>query len=231
MGDGAEWIWNLADLHFPGAVQIVDLYHARQHLWDLLRSLHPNHPVNQQVWMKVHQKQLLIKARSRSWFSRSAPSNQATPTFWKKFASRRTTLSEMPSVCATQVPSSASVRRFWCDRSRLPDRNRFPPKAIRNLLDRARRQYNSRPPMLSTQCPFRGLLGEPSGGLTSTSMSRTLLAWGFWGCIKARPRPCSGILCFRSAETAGWWDRRFRFRLPIGAGLGPARHDHPGDSS
>jgi hypothetical protein len=35
MGDGAEWIWNLAD---PGAVQIVDLYHARQHLWDLASS-------------------------------------------------------------------------------------------------------------------------------------------------------------------------------------------------
>ena len=30
LGDGAEWIWNLADLHFPGAIQIVDLYHARQ---------------------------------------------------------------------------------------------------------------------------------------------------------------------------------------------------------
>jgi hypothetical protein len=28
MGDGAEWIWNLGDQHFPGAVQIVDLYHA-----------------------------------------------------------------------------------------------------------------------------------------------------------------------------------------------------------
>lgn len=63
MGDGAEWIWNLADLHFPGAVQIVDLYHARQHLWDLVRSLHPNHPVNQQVWMKVHQKQFLDKGK------------------------------------------------------------------------------------------------------------------------------------------------------------------------
>jgi hypothetical protein len=25
MGDGAEWIWNIADLHFPGAIQIVDL--------------------------------------------------------------------------------------------------------------------------------------------------------------------------------------------------------------
>jgi hypothetical protein len=42
MGDGAEWIWNLADQHFPGAVQIVDLYHARQHLWELVRRLHPN---------------------------------------------------------------------------------------------------------------------------------------------------------------------------------------------
>ena len=42
MGDGAEWIWNLAEQHFPGAVQIVDLYHARQHLWDLARRLYPN---------------------------------------------------------------------------------------------------------------------------------------------------------------------------------------------
>jgi hypothetical protein len=44
MGDGAEWIWNLADLHFPGAIQIVDLYHARQHLWEFSRKLYPNDP-------------------------------------------------------------------------------------------------------------------------------------------------------------------------------------------
>lgn len=61
IGDGAEWIWNLADVHFPGAVQIVDLYHARQHLWDLVRTLHPNNLVNRQAWMKVHQKRLLDK--------------------------------------------------------------------------------------------------------------------------------------------------------------------------
>ena len=42
IGDGAEWIWNIADLQFPGAIQIVDLYHARQHLWDLARKLYPN---------------------------------------------------------------------------------------------------------------------------------------------------------------------------------------------
>jgi hypothetical protein len=63
MGDGAEWIWNLANLHFPGAVQIVDLYHARQHLWDLVRTLYPNDSVQQQAWVKVHQKRLLDKGK------------------------------------------------------------------------------------------------------------------------------------------------------------------------
>src|ERR1017187_4106415 len=63
MGDGAEWIWNLAEHHFPGAVQIVDLYHARQHLWELARRLHPNDEANQKAWMKVHQRRLLDKGK------------------------------------------------------------------------------------------------------------------------------------------------------------------------
>lgn len=31
IADGAVWIWNIADREFPGAVQIVDLYDAREH--------------------------------------------------------------------------------------------------------------------------------------------------------------------------------------------------------
>jgi hypothetical protein len=41
LGDGAHWIRNLAALHFPEAVHIVDLYHARQHLQALLQLLFP----------------------------------------------------------------------------------------------------------------------------------------------------------------------------------------------
>jgi hypothetical protein len=63
MGDGAEWIWNLAEQYFPGAVQIVDLYHARQHLWELARRLHPNDEGNQKAWIKVHQKRLLDQGK------------------------------------------------------------------------------------------------------------------------------------------------------------------------
>jgi hypothetical protein len=40
LGDGAPWIWNLADELFPGAVQIVDLYHAKGHLWDVAKAIY-----------------------------------------------------------------------------------------------------------------------------------------------------------------------------------------------
>jgi hypothetical protein len=39
LGDGAAWIWGIATDKFPGATQIVDLYHAREHLHSLTRSL------------------------------------------------------------------------------------------------------------------------------------------------------------------------------------------------
>jgi len=58
IGDGAEWIWNLVAEHFLGAIQIVDFYHACQHLWEVARRLHPHNEGNQKTWMKIHQKLL-----------------------------------------------------------------------------------------------------------------------------------------------------------------------------
>ena len=55
MGDGSEWIWHIAEQHFPGAIPIVDLFHTRQHLWDLARKLYPNQEAEQRRWMMVHQ--------------------------------------------------------------------------------------------------------------------------------------------------------------------------------
>lgn len=51
LGDGAVWIWNLADQHFPGAIQIVDLYHARQHLWELSAKLFPGDDKTRKHWL------------------------------------------------------------------------------------------------------------------------------------------------------------------------------------
>jgi hypothetical protein len=58
IGDGAVWIWNLADQHFPGAIQIVDLYHARQHLWELSAKLFPAAEQARKRWMACRLKQL-----------------------------------------------------------------------------------------------------------------------------------------------------------------------------
>jgi hypothetical protein len=63
IGDGAEWIWNLVGEHFPGAIEIVDLYHARQHLWTVARQLYPQQEQQQKAWMKVHQKRMLDKGK------------------------------------------------------------------------------------------------------------------------------------------------------------------------
>jgi len=39
LGDGAAWIWTISTAKFPEATQIVDLFHAREHLHDLARQL------------------------------------------------------------------------------------------------------------------------------------------------------------------------------------------------
>jgi hypothetical protein len=58
IGDGAEWIWNIAEQHFPSAIQIVDLYHARQHLWELAHALYPSDEAKQKRWIRRQQSKL-----------------------------------------------------------------------------------------------------------------------------------------------------------------------------
>jgi len=41
IGDGAAWIWELCRLNFAGAVEILDLYHALEHLHLLCQGLYP----------------------------------------------------------------------------------------------------------------------------------------------------------------------------------------------
>ncbi len=45
LGDGARWIWNLARINFPEAQQILDFYHACEHLSNLATALFPTNEV------------------------------------------------------------------------------------------------------------------------------------------------------------------------------------------
>jgi hypothetical protein len=38
VADGAEWIWHEVAKHFPRSVEILDIYHVIQHLWEVARA-------------------------------------------------------------------------------------------------------------------------------------------------------------------------------------------------
>jgi hypothetical protein len=77
LGDGALWIWNIAEEHFPGAIQIVDLYHARQHLWELAAKLYPADEKRRKAWVSGLEKKLdagKVEAVVKKMRTVSAPS-------------------------------------------------------------------------------------------------------------------------------------------------------------
>jgi hypothetical protein len=53
LGDGAAWIWNLAAEHFPGAVQIVDWFHASERIWALGRALYGEDTTDTTAWVEA----------------------------------------------------------------------------------------------------------------------------------------------------------------------------------
>lgn len=58
--DGADWIWNLAAGYFPDSVQIVDWYHACEHLAGAAHALQPDDPERARRWFKQTQEHLFL---------------------------------------------------------------------------------------------------------------------------------------------------------------------------
>lgn len=58
LGDGAAWIWNIAEELFPDAIQIVDLFHAKQHLSDVAKAVYGVTSELAQQWAKRRHEQL-----------------------------------------------------------------------------------------------------------------------------------------------------------------------------
>jgi hypothetical protein len=57
LGDGSRWIWNQAALHFPDAVEILDVWHATERLWEVGR-LAFSEETQRQEWVKARQSEL-----------------------------------------------------------------------------------------------------------------------------------------------------------------------------
>lgn len=71
LGDGAPWIWLMATLLFPEAIQILDFFHVSEYLWEVARQAFKDSD-DQKSWVEAQQDALkqskwtaVIKAAQR----------------------------------------------------------------------------------------------------------------------------------------------------------------------
>jgi hypothetical protein len=135
-GDGAAWIWNIATAKFPEATQIVDLFHAREHLHDLARP--PGGPR-----LRRHRRHL-----------RRRPHLPPRRNQEDRAGHRPGLLREQrPAHALPLVPLPRPVRRLRSRRIRLQSGHRPAPQTLRHALDHRRRQRHHHTPLPAGQLP------------------------------------------------------------------------------
>jgi len=105
VGDGAVWIWRLVAEHFPQAVQIVDIWHAREHIWKVARAVFVPGSPEASAWANHACGEARWRARSRTWSRRSSSYRRSHPSRKPRAVCQRsngTILSAMPLACAIQ---------------------------------------------------------------------------------------------------------------------------------
>jgi hypothetical protein len=58
VGDGAPWIWNLAGDYFGERTEVVDFYHAAEHLWTVAHALYGVGSADATVWAQARIEEL-----------------------------------------------------------------------------------------------------------------------------------------------------------------------------
>jgi len=69
IGDGAEWIWNIADRHFNDkrTTWVLDWYHLVEHLWEAARVLYPDDRAEQVGLVAEWKRVLRYEGGIRLW--------------------------------------------------------------------------------------------------------------------------------------------------------------------
>jgi hypothetical protein len=138
LGDGAPWIWNLAAEHFPGAIQIVDLYHAKEHVWDVAHAVFGRGTAAGTAWA-THACSLLEQGQSADLVSAIA----ALPPIPPEPGQARS----IPERAVGYFTTNAERMRYpvfraeahalgqWHRRSRLQNHRQHTRQTLRHALD------------------------------------------------------------------------------------------------
>lgn len=95
LGDGAPWIWELARVNFPKALQILDWYHAMEHVHELTAALWPDSKVAQRQssrwedWLARDRINDVIAAAQRRLDARNDPEDSPAAKALNYFRNNR----------------------------------------------------------------------------------------------------------------------------------------------
>jgi len=93
LGDGAPWIWQIAAAQFPYAVQILDYFHATQHLWKVANARFGEETKEAAAWIEAREAELMANQLLRvlgaiaAWKPRRAEKRKLRDTEYQYFAS------------------------------------------------------------------------------------------------------------------------------------------------
>ena len=51
IGDGAHWIWSMAQEQFPGSKEIFDFFHLSEYVWKVTKLAYPQDKQKQSGWV------------------------------------------------------------------------------------------------------------------------------------------------------------------------------------
>ena len=137
LGDGAAWIWNLAGQHFPEATQVVDLFHAREHLHDLAKLLEFMLGDGKDDWLAARLAEL-----DDGNIEAICAAARAFPLAGKKASDLQTALGyfehNAPG-CVRPLQEARNVRRIRRRGSGMQSHRRAAPQTVRHAMDPPRR--------------------------------------------------------------------------------------------
>jgi len=111
LADGARWIWEEASMHLAGATEVLDIYHALEHLAETAHTLHGEDMESADTWLDGCRTKLLTEG----WPAIARQIAAARKTFTK--AAHKESLNSLSTYLGNNSERLGSARRLAEGRS------------------------------------------------------------------------------------------------------------------
>jgi len=123
VNDGARYLWEIVGNCYPGAVEIVDWWHALDHLWKAAQAVYGRGTEEEQAWVAAQKDRLRRSGSEGPALARADPSRHRGLRGVGYLLARGPRDGQGPSYLLHEQPSPNELRRL--SRPRAADRERL----------------------------------------------------------------------------------------------------------